>query len=103
LVAPAIAEVRPTVDEDDERAGFGATGKIETRVVVAFREVLGYGEEHKRRPFEPHDVDYKNYSSLFEVQKREGTPAPGKRKCTTNSDVHLPTFVIPAAGAVSPL
>ena len=39
----------------------------------------------------------------LEFQKREGTGAPGKRKCTTNSDVHLPTFVIPAAGAVSPL
>ena len=30
LVAPAIPEVRPTVDEDDERAGFGAVGEIET-------------------------------------------------------------------------
>ena len=49
LVAPAIPEVRPTVDEDDERAGLGAAGEIETRVAVAFREVLSYGEEHKRR------------------------------------------------------
>ena len=30
LVAPAIPEVRPTVDEDDERAGFGAVGEIAT-------------------------------------------------------------------------
>jgi len=36
LVAPAIPEVRPTVDEDDERAGLGAAGEIEPELRSLF-------------------------------------------------------------------
>ena len=63
LVAPAMPELRPTVDEDDQRASFGATGEIETRVAVAFRKVLGYGEGIS-------DVDIRNsYSMRIEVRQ----------------------------------
>ena len=34
------------MDEDDQLAGFGATGEIEAAVAVGFREVLGHVEEH---------------------------------------------------------
>ena len=44
LVAPAMPELRPTVDEDDQRAGFGATGEIEAGVAAALGKVLGHGE-----------------------------------------------------------
>jgi len=41
-----MRELRPAVDEDDQLAGFGATGEIEAAVAVGFREVLGHVEEH---------------------------------------------------------
>ena len=46
LVAPTMRELRPAVDEDNQLAGFGATGEIEAGVTVGFREVLGDREEH---------------------------------------------------------
>ena len=49
LVAPTMPEIRPTVDEDDQRAGFRAAGDIETRVAAALRKVLGDREGHRRR------------------------------------------------------
>src|SRR5947209_18165623 len=48
LVAPAMREFRPAVDEDDQLTGFGATGEIEAGVAGGFRELLGHGEEHRR-------------------------------------------------------
>ena len=46
LVAPAMRELRPAMDEDDQLAGFGATGQIEAGVAGSFREVLGHREKH---------------------------------------------------------
>jgi hypothetical protein len=46
LVAPAMGELRPAVDEDNQLAGFRATGEVKAGVAVGSREVLGYREEH---------------------------------------------------------
>jgi hypothetical protein len=46
LVAPAMRELGPAMDEDDQLARFGATSEIESGVAVGFREVLDHVEEH---------------------------------------------------------
>src|SRR6516162_659151 len=45
LVPPAMRQLGPAMDEDDQRTGFGATGKIEAGVAGGFREVLGHREQ----------------------------------------------------------
>lgn len=73
---PAMPERRPTVDEDDQRASFGATDEIETRVAVAFRKVLSYGEVgHKKLLFDRH------FSQFWKTLKKlhifcQGEPPP---------------------------
>jgi hypothetical protein len=48
LVSPAMRQLRPAVDEDNQGTGFRATGEVKAGAVGGSHEVVGDREEHSR-------------------------------------------------------